>query len=63
LKAAQRLGVSPSRCVVVEDAPAGILAGRNAGMTVLGLTTTFPAEHLLGAVCVPDLTEVEFSIA
>jgi mannitol-1-/sugar-/sorbitol-6-phosphatase len=63
LKAAQRLGVSPSRCVVVEDAPAGILAGRNAGMTVLGLTTTFPGEHLLGAVCVPDLTEVEFSIA
>jgi Haloacid dehalogenase-like hydrolase len=63
LKAAQRLGISPSRCVVVEDAPAGILAGRNAGMTVLALTTTFPAEHLLGAVCVPDLTEVEFFIA
>jgi sugar-phosphatase len=63
LKAAQRLGVSPSRCVVVEDAPAGILAGRNAGMTVLGLTTTFAAEHLLGAVCVPDFTEVRFSIA
>ena len=62
LKAAQRLGVSPSRCVVVEDAPAGILAGRNAGMTVLGLTTTFASEHLLGAVCVPDFTEVEFSI-
>ena len=62
LKAAQRLGVSPSRCVVVEDAPAGILAGRNAGMTVLGLTTTFAPEHLLGAVCVPDFTEVEFSI-
>jgi mannitol-1-/sugar-/sorbitol-6-phosphatase len=63
LKAAQRLGVSPSRCVVVEDAPAGILAGRNAGMTVLGLSTTFAPEHLLGAVCVPDFTEVEFSIA
>jgi mannitol-1-/sugar-/sorbitol-6-phosphatase len=63
LKAAQRLGVSPSRCVVVEDAPAGILAGRNAGMTVLGLTTTFAPEQLLGALCVPDFTEVEFSIA
>jgi sugar-phosphatase len=63
LKAAQRLGVSPSRCVVVEDAPAGILAGRNAGMTVLGLTTTFAPEHLLGAVCVPDFTEVEFSLS
>ncbi len=63
LKAAQRLGVSPSRCVVVEDAPAGILAGRNAGMTVLGLTTTFAPEDLLGAVCVPDFTEVEFSLS
>jgi sugar-phosphatase len=63
LKAAQRLGVSPNRCVVVEDAPAGILAGRNAGMTVLGLTTTFAPEHLLGAVCVPDFREVEFSLS
>jgi mannitol-1-/sugar-/sorbitol-6-phosphatase len=63
LKAAQRLGVSPSRCVVVEDAPAGILAGRNAGMTVLGLTTTFAPEHLLGAVSVPDFREVEFSLS
>lgn len=63
LKAAQRLGVSPSRCVVVEDAPAGILAGRNAGMTVLALTTTFAPEHLLGAPWVPDFREVEFSVA
>ncbi len=63
LKAAQQLGVSPSRCVVVEDAPAGILAGRNAGMPVLGLTTTFAPEHLLGAICVQDFTEVEFSLA
>jgi mannitol-1-/sugar-/sorbitol-6-phosphatase len=63
LKAAQRLGASPGRCVVVEDAPAGILAGRNAGMTVLGLTTTFAPEHLLGAVCVADFSEVEFSVA
>jgi mannitol-1-/sugar-/sorbitol-6-phosphatase len=63
LKAAQRLGVSPSRCVVVEDAPAGILAGRNAGMTVLGLTTTFTPQHLLGAVCVPDFNAVEFSLS
>jgi sugar-phosphatase len=63
LKAAQRLGVSPSRCVVVEDAPAGILAGRSAGMSVLGLTTTFAPKHLFGAVCVADFTEVEFSLA
>jgi len=34
---------------VVEDTPAGILAGRNAGMAVLAIGTTFAPEHLLGA--------------
>jgi mannitol-1-/sugar-/sorbitol-6-phosphatase len=32
LKAAHGLRVSPTRCLVVEDTPAGILAGRRAGM-------------------------------
>lgn len=32
LLAAERLGVPPSRCIVVEDAPAGIEAARRAGM-------------------------------
>ncbi len=53
LKAADRLGVPYDHCVVVEDTPAGILAGRSAGMTVLALSTTFAPEHLLGALCVP----------
>ena len=34
LHAAQVLGVSPGECVVFEDIPAGILAGKRAGMTV-----------------------------
>ncbi len=63
LKAADCLGVPPSHCVVVEDTPAGILAGRNAGMTVLAISTTFAPEHLLGASWVPDFNEVEFFIA
>jgi beta-phosphoglucomutase-like phosphatase (HAD superfamily) len=50
------------RCVVVEGTPAGILAGRNAGMTVLALSTTFAPEQLLGALCVPDFNQVEFSL-
>lgn len=33
LKAAQKLGVEPSKCFVFEDIPNGILAGKNAGMT------------------------------
>jgi len=62
LKAADRLGVSYNHCVVVEDTPAGILAGRSAGMTVLALGTTFAPEHLLGALWAPDFNQVEFSM-
>jgi sugar-phosphatase len=62
LKAADRLDVPYSHCVVVEDTPAGILAGRSAGMMVLALGTTFAPEHLLGALWVPDFNQVEFSM-
>jgi HAD superfamily hydrolase (TIGR01509 family) len=37
LKAAQMLGVKPERCLVLEDAPAGVMAGRLAGMTVIAI--------------------------
>ncbi len=36
LHAASALGVEPARCVAVEDSPAGVEAGRAAGMHVLG---------------------------
>lgn len=36
-------------CVVVEDAPAGIAAGKAAGMRVLALTTTYPVSELAEA--------------
>jgi beta-phosphoglucomutase len=35
--AASRLGVDASRCVVVEDAPAGVEAARRAGMRAIGV--------------------------
>ncbi len=41
LLAASLLGVSPSQCLVIEDAPAGISAARSAGMHVAVLATTF----------------------
>jgi sugar-phosphatase len=45
LLAAERLGVDPAHCLVLEDAPAGVAAGRAAGMTVWAVTTTHaPAE-------------------
>jgi HAD superfamily hydrolase (TIGR01509 family) len=37
LKAAKLLGVPPTRCLVLEDAPSGILAAERAGMQVLAI--------------------------
>jgi sugar-phosphatase len=48
LLAARDLGADPADCVVLEDAPGGVEAGRAAGMRVVGvLTTHAPAD--LGA--------------
>jgi sugar-phosphatase len=44
--AAAALGVDPADCLVLEDAPAGIAAGRAAGATVVGITTTHAREEL-----------------
>lgn len=40
LRAAELLGFPPARCLVIEDAPAGISAGKAAGAHVLALRTT-----------------------
>jgi sugar-phosphatase len=40
VKGAQALGVPAAECVVIEDAPAGIRAGKAAGARVLALRTT-----------------------
>lgn len=50
LKGAEMLGVSPSECLVVEDAKNGILAAKAAGMHNVALTTTFDREELISAV-------------
>ena len=49
LLAAERLGVDPAECLVLEDAPAGIAAGRAAGMTVWAVATTHEPEALTAA--------------
>lgn len=46
LRAAALLGVDPADCLVIEDAPAGIAAGRDAGATVLAVGHTYPTTEL-----------------
>jgi beta-phosphoglucomutase len=56
LAAAHKLNVEPYNCIVIEDAPAGIEAGRRAGMKTIGVQTTHPA--LQGDFTVQSLTDL-----
>jgi sugar-phosphatase len=49
LVGARELGADPSDCVVLEDSPAGVQAGRAAGMRVVGILTTHAPGDLAGA--------------
>jgi beta-phosphoglucomutase len=49
LRAADRLGLAPARTVVLEDAPAGVAAGKAAGSRVIALLAGFPEEALSSA--------------
>ncbi|MFJ1972882.1 HAD family hydrolase [Streptomyces sp. NPDC087903] len=49
LYAAERMGVEPARCVVVEDSPLGVRAAVAAGMDVVGFTAMTPADNLAGS--------------
>jgi beta-phosphoglucomutase len=46
LTAAQKLGIEPVHCAVIEDAPAGVEAARRADMVAIGLLGTAPREKL-----------------
>lgn len=46
LRAAARFGADPSECVVFEDSFNGLKSGRAAGMKVVGVATTNPAESI-----------------
>ena len=41
--------MNPADCVVIEDSAAGVAAARAAGMRVIGITNTLPAEKLQDA--------------
>jgi HAD superfamily hydrolase (TIGR01509 family) len=49
LLAADRIGVDPADCVLIEDSPFGVRGGRAAGMTVIGLAALAAADTLRAA--------------
>lgn len=63
LLAAERLGVDPARCLVVEDAPAGLAAARAAGCATLAVLTTTAPEELHADAVVQRLDAVRFVVA
>lgn len=61
LKAAEQIGVTPERCVVIEDALLGIESGLAAGMKVIGIATTHRPEELTHThLVVKDFTELSY---
>ncbi len=62
LKAAEKLGLEPARCAVVEDAVPGVQAAHAAGMPVVAVTTTRDRRDLAQADRVVDsLAELKAS--
>lgn len=59
LLAAQRLGVKPGNCVVIEDAVAGVTAAKRAGMHCVAVTSTHSRQSLKQAdLIVKTLEEI-----
>ncbi|HKN68263.1 MAG TPA: HAD-IA family hydrolase [Gemmatimonadaceae bacterium] len=60
-RAAALLGVDPAHCLVVEDAPAGLEAGRAAGARVIAVATTLSPRAVDAWDWVPDLTALRIA--
>jgi beta-phosphoglucomutase len=57
LKAARNLGLKPSECLVIENAPLGVASAKAAGMFCVAITTSLPKEYLQMADVVVDRLE------
>jgi len=51
IRGAAMVGASPAECIVVEDAPTGVDAGKAAGCRVMGVLGTHSLEELRAAGC------------
>lgn len=61
LKAANILGVTPSECIVLEDSFNGTIAGKAAGMTVVGVVNLATQDISCADLKIKDLTEFDTS--
>lgn len=66
LTASKKLGLSPSKCLVLEDAPAGLEAARRAGMACVGVLSTHDhmdeADRIVNSLEEISLTDIEILI-
>jgi sugar-phosphatase len=62
LEAADRLGLDARQCVVIEDAPAGLAAGRAAGCATIGVVGTHSADELDADLVVPSLDRLRIEL-
>src|SRR5262245_21323627 len=61
LAAATLLAVPAAECLAFEDAPSGVAAAKAAGMTCVGVTTTFSADALASAGTAPDYAVADYA--
>ena len=52
-----KLNQRPENCLVVEDSISGVESARNAGIPVIGITTTHPKKVLLDAGCIQTIDD------
>lgn len=60
---AEQLGFDPKKCLVFEDAPAGIIAGETAGCRVIVVTATHPTPPETSHHCIKSYKELELHVA
>ena len=62
LEAAVRLGLDARQCIVIEDAPAGLAAGRAAGCATIGVVGTHSADQLDADLVVTSLDNLRIEL-
>lgn len=61
LRAAEQLGVSPARCVALEDSPTGVASAEAAGCLTVAVPSVTPVELAPGRVVVNSLEDVNLA--